>query len=144
MKDVPIDHVSQGDRNTGSEEVGTSLQCPFPLSSEPQHLAWLDLCQQECLSTLSWQSWSVGAGLAMVLGLYTLRGTGDQGCSWGHGDKGIPLPGAREDFRETKEHRSEANPHVNSQRMGPCLPTQYRCAVLSHSVVFDSLLAHGL
>ena len=53
VKDVPIDHVSEGDRNTGSEEVGTSLQCPFPLSPEPQHSAWLDLCQQGCLSALS-------------------------------------------------------------------------------------------
>lgn len=105
MKDVPVDHVSQGDRNTGSEEVGTSLQCPFPLPSEPQHLAWLDLCQQECLSTLSWQSWSVGAGQAMVLGPYAFRGTGSQGCSWGRGDKAIPLPGAGEGFRDTEEVR---------------------------------------
>ena len=142
MKDVPVDHVSWGDRNTGSEEVGTSLQCPFPLPSEPKHLAWLDLCQQECLSTLSWQSWSVGAGQAMVLGPYTFRGTGDQGCSWGHGNKGIPLPRAGEGFRDTEEVRPA--PHVNSQRTGPCLPTQHRCAALSRSVVSDSLLPHGL
>jgi len=62
VKDVPIDHVSERDRNTGSEEVGTSLKHPFPLSSEPQHLACLDPCQQGRPSVLSWQSWSVGAG----------------------------------------------------------------------------------
>lgn len=44
VKDVPIHHMSKGDRNTGSKEIGTSLKCSFPLSSEPQHLTWLDPC----------------------------------------------------------------------------------------------------
>lgn len=99
----------------------------LPLSSGPQRLAWLDLCQQECLSTLSWQSWLVGAGQAMVLDPYTLRGTGDQGCSWGHGDKGVPLPGAREGCRETEEHGVRPAPDVNSQRTGPWPPSIQMC-----------------
>lgn len=68
VKDVSIDHVSKGDRNTDSKEVGTSLKCPFPLSSEPQHLAWLDPCQQRCPSALSRQNWSAGVGQAMEVG----------------------------------------------------------------------------
>lgn len=81
VKDVPIDHVSEGDRNTGSEEVGTSFKCPFPLSSEPQQSARLDPCQQGRPSAFSWQSWSVGAGQGTV-----------RGPSWGHGHKGVSPP----------------------------------------------------
>lgn len=87
VKDVPIDHVNEGDRNTGSEEVGTSLKCPFPLSSEPQQLAWLDPCQQGRPSAFSWQSWSVGAGQAMMRdprrdqGPGLLLGAWQQGCA---------------------------------------------------------------
>lgn len=52
--------MSWGDKNTVSEEVGSSLKCPFPVSSEPQHLLWLDLCQHRRPS-LSWQSAVGGA-----------------------------------------------------------------------------------
>lgn len=47
--------MSWGDKKTVSEEVGGSLKCPFPVSSEPQSLLWLDPCQHRRLS-LSWQN----------------------------------------------------------------------------------------
>lgn len=113
MKDVPIDHVRKGDRNTGSEEVGTSLKCLFPLSSEPQHLPWLDPCQQGRPSVLSWQSRSVGAGQPSGWAPGSWEGPGTRAAAGGMATR-VPHPmGSREDVREAEDHRGDISPHCD-------------------------------